>query len=82
MLKIQGESSGGFCDGVSRRNFLQIGSLAMGGIARVGQVQLLQIFVTVALSAMLLGETITVRTLLFATAVAAIVWFGRRARIA
>ena len=56
--------------------------LAMGGIARVGQVQLLQIFVTVALSAMLLGETITVRTLLFATAVAAIVWFGRRARIA
>lgn len=56
--------------------------LAIGGIARVGQVQLLQIFVTVALSAMLLGETITVRTLLFATAVAAIVWFGRRARIA
>ena len=33
MLKIQGESSGGFCDGVSRRNFLQIGSLAMGGMA-------------------------------------------------
>ena len=33
MLKIQGEPSGGFCDGLSRRNFLQIGSLAMGGIA-------------------------------------------------
>ena len=33
MLEIQGESSGGFCDGLSRRNFLQIGSLAMGGIA-------------------------------------------------
>ena len=33
MLKISGESSGAFCDGLSRRNFLQIGSLAMGGIA-------------------------------------------------
>ena len=33
MLKIPGESSGAFCDGLSRRNFLQIGSLAMGGIA-------------------------------------------------
>jgi drug/metabolite transporter (DMT)-like permease len=56
--------------------------LALGGIARVGQVQLLQIFVTVALSAVLLGETITLRTLLFAVAVAATVWFGRKARIA
>ena len=33
MIKIQGESSGGFCDGQSRRDFLQIGSLAMGGMA-------------------------------------------------
>lgn len=54
--------------------------LAIGGIARVGQVQLLQIFVTVALSALLLGEEITLRTLLFAVAVAATVWFGRKAR--
>lgn len=55
--------------------------LAIGGIARVGQVQLLQIFVTVALSAVLLGEAVTARTILFAVAVAATVWFGRRARI-
>lgn len=55
--------------------------LALGGIARVGQVQLLQIFVTVALSAWLIGETITLRTLVFAVAVAATVWFGRKARI-
>ncbi|MFZ2101122.1 MAG: DMT family transporter [Oricola sp.] len=54
--------------------------LAIGGIARVGQVQLLQIFVTVALSAFLLGETVTARTVLFAVAVAATVWFGRKAR--
>ena len=33
--------------------------LATGGIARVGQVQLLQTFVTLALSALLLGETVT-----------------------
>lgn len=55
--------------------------LALGGIARVGQIQLLQIFVTIGLSAWLLGETVSLRTLLFACAVAATVWFGRRARI-
>jgi drug/metabolite transporter (DMT)-like permease len=33
--------------------------MAIGGIARVGQVQLLQSFVTLALSALLLGEKIT-----------------------
>lgn len=30
MLSIYSKSSGGFCDGVSRRNFLKIGGLAMG----------------------------------------------------
>jgi len=55
--------------------------LALGGIARVGQIQLMQIFVTIGLSVWLLGETVTLRTLLFACAVAATVWFGRRARI-
>ena len=55
--------------------------LALGGIARVGQIQLLQVFVTVALSAWLLGETITLRTLAFAAAVAVTVWLGRKARI-
>jgi len=33
MIKIQGESNGSFCDGQSRRDFLQIGALAMGGMA-------------------------------------------------
>ncbi|MBI3882380.1 MAG: DUF1501 domain-containing protein [Verrucomicrobia bacterium] len=33
MLHVYGKSSGGFCDGVSRRNFLKIGGLAMGGLA-------------------------------------------------
>lgn len=55
--------------------------LALGGIARVGQIQLLQIFVTVGLSVWLLGESVSLRTLVFACAVAATVWLGRRARI-
>jgi len=33
MLSIYSKSSGGFCDGVSRRNFLKVGGLAMGGIS-------------------------------------------------
>ena len=33
MLSIYGNSSGRFCDGVSRRNFLKIGGLGMGGLA-------------------------------------------------
>ena len=32
MLKILGPSQGRFCDGVSRRNFLQLGALAAGGL--------------------------------------------------
>ena len=31
MLTIQGPKGGGFCDGISRRGFLRIGTLAMGG---------------------------------------------------
>lgn len=55
--------------------------LALGGIARVGQVQLLQSFVTLGLSALLLGETVTWVMLGFATAVGFVVWCGRKARI-
>ena len=33
MLKIFGPSTGRLCDGVSRREFLQIGALGMGGLA-------------------------------------------------
>ena len=33
MLTIQGASQARFCDGLSRRDFLRIGSLAMGGLA-------------------------------------------------
>lgn len=48
-------------------------AMAIGGIARVSQVQLLQPFVTFALAAIFNGETITLQILLFAVAVVATV---------
>lgn len=55
--------------------------LSLGGVAKVGQVQLLQSFVKLGASALLLGETVTLRTFLFALLVAACVWFGRKAKV-
>jgi len=52
--------------------------LAMGGVARVSQVQLLQTFLTIAASALLLGEGIDAMTLGFAVFVVASVAIGRR----
>ena len=54
--------------------------LAMGGIARVSQIQLLQPFVTFALAASFNGETITLQILLFASAVVATVAISTRTR--
>jgi drug/metabolite transporter (DMT)-like permease len=54
--------------------------MAMGGIARVSQVQLLQPFITFALAAFFNDETITPQILLFAAAVVATVAIGTRTR--
>ncbi|MBR0754705.1 DMT family transporter [Bradyrhizobium jicamae] len=54
--------------------------LAMGGIARVSQVQLLQPFVTFALAALFNGETITWQVVAFAAAVVATVAVSTRTR--
>jgi drug/metabolite transporter (DMT)-like permease len=54
--------------------------LAMGGIARVGQVQLLQTFVTLGAAALLVGETIDAEMLVFAGAVVAVVVASSRVR--
>ncbi|MEO3428419.1 DMT family transporter [Pelagibius sp. CAU 1746] len=51
--------------------------LALGGVARVSQVQLLQTFLTIAASALLLGEAVDATTLGFAVFVVASVAFGR-----
>ena len=53
--------------------------LAAGGIARVGQVQLLQPFLTVVAAALLFGESVEAATFVFAAAVIAVIAGGRRA---
>ncbi len=52
--------------------------LAIGGVARVSQVQLLQTFLTIAASALLLGEAIDAMTIGFAVFVVVVVAIGRR----
>lgn len=52
--------------------------LALGGVARVGQVQLLQPFLSLLGAALLLGEALTLSNYVFALAVAAVVFAGRR----
>ena len=52
--------------------------LALGGVARVSQVQLLQTFMTIGASALLLGEAIDAMTLGFAVFVVGSVALGRR----
>lgn len=54
--------------------------LALGGVARVGQVQLLQTFLTLAASAVFLGERLDAATLGFAVATLVCVWGASRER--
>ena len=53
-------------------------ALALGGVARVGQLQLLQLFMTLLGSALLLGEEIDQVTIAFAVCVVFVVAVGRR----
>jgi drug/metabolite transporter (DMT)-like permease len=57
-------------------------AMAMGGIARVGQIMLLQPFAIVALAWPVNGEPIDVETILFAAAVVTTVLIGQRMRVA
>ena len=52
--------------------------MALGGVARVGQTQLLQPFLTLLGAAVLLGEPLAIDSLLFAGAVIAVVAAGRK----
>ena len=56
-------------------------ALAMGGIARIGQIMLLQPFLIVGLALPINGEPITVETIVFAIAVVVTVLIGQRARV-
>ncbi|SFV08232.1 DMT family transporter [Pseudoduganella namucuonensis] len=55
--------------------------MALGGVARVGQVQLLQPFLTLLGAAAILGESLEPSNILFALAVISVVATGRRMRI-
>jgi drug/metabolite transporter (DMT)-like permease len=53
----------------------------MGGIARVSQIQLLQIFFTIAFSALFFGEHVEPITWVFACGVIATVTLGRKTAV-
>lgn len=55
--------------------------IALGGVARVGQVQLLQPFLTLIGAYLLLGEPVTFLNMVFALAVLVVVLIGRKAEI-
>lgn len=61
--------------------FLWNKGLAMGGVAKVGQVQLLQTFMSQLAAFFMLGEALTARSLLFAALVVICVWFGRKSQV-
>ena len=52
--------------------------LALGGTLRVSQVQVLQPFLSMLLAVPLLGERLDGMTVVFAAAVLAVVWVGKR----
>jgi drug/metabolite transporter (DMT)-like permease len=52
--------------------------LALGGVARVSQVQFAQLFLTLAASALFLGEQIDHVTIAFGTGIAVVLTIGRR----
>jgi drug/metabolite transporter (DMT)-like permease len=52
--------------------------MALGGIARVSQAQLLQPFVTIVASVFLLGEYLDTKTILVAILVCAFVFIGKQ----
>lgn len=55
--------------------------LAIGGTAKVGLLQLLQPFMTIGFSALLLGESVTSSTLLISTVVAIVIFFAFKTRV-
>jgi drug/metabolite transporter (DMT)-like permease len=52
--------------------------LALGGTLRVSQVQVLQPFLSMLFAVPLLGESLDAMTVVFAIAVLAVVWVGKR----
>jgi len=62
--------------------FFWYGGLALGGIGKVGQLQLLQVYCTLGFSALLLGERTGLVTWLAALLTVLFVWLARQAPVA
>jgi drug/metabolite transporter (DMT)-like permease len=58
--------------------FVWYKGLAMGGIVRVSQIQLLQTFITLGASIILLNEKLDLQMIIFALLVVGIVWIGKK----
>jgi drug/metabolite transporter (DMT)-like permease len=58
--------------------FVWYKGLAMGGIARVSQIQLLQTFITIGASVILLNEKINFQMIIFSILVVGTVWVGKK----
>ena len=58
--------------------FVWYKGLALGGIARVSQIQLLQPFITLLVSALFLSEIIEIETIVFVLLVVSSVWLGKK----
>lgn len=58
--------------------FVWYKGLALGGIARVSQAQLLQPFITLLASALFLGEVITIEAMVFVFLIVGTVWLGKQ----
>jgi len=58
--------------------FVWYKGLALGGVARVSQAQLLQPFITITASVTLLGESLDTPTILCALLVVCSVWLGKK----
>ena len=55
--------------------------LAIGGVARVSQVQLLQPFLTIGFATLLVGEKLELETLAFAATIVGVIFVSRRLRV-
>jgi len=58
--------------------FVWYKGLALGGIVRVSQIQLLQPFITLIVSALFLSEIIEIETIVFVLLVVSSVWIGKK----
>jgi drug/metabolite transporter (DMT)-like permease len=58
--------------------FVWYKGLALGGIVRVSQIQLLQTFITLGASIILLNEKLDLQMIIFALLVVGIVWIGKK----